>query len=130
MISLANMVATDEDALICDMAETYGIFDMWSLPAQLVATLAIGLRDTSRIRAKMIGIEKPFDEFLLAAIYDRINWLCWTKTEDGVKGINIPRRILDLLVDGEVEKNNEEDDVLIFESPEEFEMARNRLIGE
>lgn len=130
MISLANMVATDEDALICDMAETYGIFDMWSLPAQLVATLAIGLRDTSRIRAKMMEIEKPFDEFLLAAIYDRINWLCWTKTEDGVKGVNIPRRILDLLVDSEVEKNNEDDDVLLFESPEEFELARNRLIGE
>lgn len=43
------MIATDQDALICDMAETYGIFDLQALPVATLATLAVGLRENSRI---------------------------------------------------------------------------------
>ena len=32
------MIKTDEDALICDLAETYQIYDYKSLPAYMVAT--------------------------------------------------------------------------------------------
>ncbi|MBQ4177615.1 MAG: hypothetical protein II640_09125, partial [Lachnospiraceae bacterium] len=49
------MINADEDALICDLAETYGIFDMESLPVKLVATLAMGLRGDSRIKMKISG---------------------------------------------------------------------------
>ena len=38
------MMALDEDALVCDLAETYHIFDMYELPCLKVATLAKGLR--------------------------------------------------------------------------------------
>ncbi len=34
---------------MCDLAETYGVLDMDALPARLVATLAAGLREDSRI---------------------------------------------------------------------------------
>lgn len=37
------MLAHDEDALVCDMAETYRIYDMYSLPVRMVATLALSL---------------------------------------------------------------------------------------
>ena len=50
------MIEFDEDALICDLAETYHIFDYRSLPVQLVATLSVGLRDNSRIKMRAAGI--------------------------------------------------------------------------
>ena len=123
------MVALDEDALICDLAETYGIFDYRSLPAQLVATFAVGLRDNSRIKTKMSGMERPFEEYMLAAIYDGINWLCWSKTKDGVKGNNAPSRIVDMLF-GNKKADPTNDDFRLFNSPEAFEKARANLMGE
>ena len=36
------MIKTDEDALICDLAETYQIYDYKSLPAYMVATFSVG----------------------------------------------------------------------------------------
>lgn len=47
---LAGMVAEDEDALICDLAETYQIYDYRSLPLQKVAVFCAGLRENSRIK--------------------------------------------------------------------------------
>lgn len=57
------MVAEDEHALICDLAETYGIYDYHKLPARTVAILATGLREDSRIfmkKAKMPAQETQF----------------------------------------------------------------------
>ena len=130
MISLGQMVALDEDALICDLAETYGIFDYRSLPAPLVATFAVGLRDNSRIKTKMSGMERPFDEYMLAAIYDGINWLCWSKTKDGAKGNNQPSRIIDLMFGKKETEDPNKTDFELFKSPEEFEKARANLMGE
>ncbi len=47
------MLAVDRDALVCDLAETYGILDLYAHPAQLIATLAAGLRENSRIYERM-----------------------------------------------------------------------------
>ena len=33
------MIASSEDALVCDMAETYGVFDYRALPVPLLAKL-------------------------------------------------------------------------------------------
>ena len=88
------MVSVDEDALICDFAEVYHIYDYRSLPVKLAATYAVGLREDSRIKIKMSGIKMPFDRYLLAGIFDKINWLCWTNTKDGSNNVNMPQRIL------------------------------------
>lgn len=127
-MSLASMVIFDEDALICDMAETYGIFDLYALPAQLAATLAVGLRDNSRIKLKMSGMKIDFERHLLAALFDKVNWLCWTKSEDAQHGRNIPELILPLLLDNAPDQNGEE--FVIFDSPDAFEQERQRLLGE
>ncbi len=43
------MITTNEDALICDLAETYGLLDYRAHGARLIATLAAGLRPGARI---------------------------------------------------------------------------------
>lgn len=45
------MIAADEDALICDLAETYHILDYKALPLRLAATLAAGLPLYSRSKS-------------------------------------------------------------------------------
>ena len=121
------MISQDEDALICDFAETYHIYDYRSLPADLVATYAVGLRESSRIKTKMMGMELPLDEYLYAAIFDAVNWLCWTHTKAAEKGGRPPERILESLQN---KKEQTEDDYLVFDSPEAFDRARQRLMGE
>ena len=127
-MSLASMVVFDEDALICDMAETYGVFDLYALPAQLAATLAVGLRDDSRIKIKMSGMKMDFNKYILAALFDKVNWLCWTKTENAQHGRNVPERILSLLLQDA--PNTSVEEFQVFDSPEAFEQERQRLLGE
>lgn len=56
LITLAGMLALDESALICDLAETYGVLNYRALPAEIAATLCAGLRDNSRIKMKCGGV--------------------------------------------------------------------------
>ena len=44
------MIALDEDALTCDLAETYGIYEFRLLPPAKIAVLACGLSEDSRIK--------------------------------------------------------------------------------
>lgn len=69
------MILLDEDALICDFAETYHILDYTALPATLAATLAVGLRDDSRIKCLMADRKASVDTILLAGIIDRLSVL-------------------------------------------------------
>ena len=114
------MIATDEDALICDMAETYGIFDIWSLPVKTLATLAAGLRDDARIKLTMSGLQIPINTMLSALIADRLAILIWQQTVDGVKNINQPKSILDIVLGREKTKSK---DLMAFSSGVEFEEA-------
>ena len=86
MIVLAATVAADEDALICDLAQFYGVFDWRRLPLRTAATLVDGLPITSRTKTHMAGITVPFDMFLLAMAIDNLSMLCWLNSEDGTKG--------------------------------------------
>ena len=116
----------DEDALICDLAETYHVLDWRSLPISLVATLAAGLRHDSRSRLAMIGQTVSFRDQMLAGILDRLSWLAWTKTKDAQHGKGAPEPILPkLLKIGTDEKQK----VAGFETAEDFEKARRRILG-
>lgn len=118
------MIATDENALICDLAETYNIYDYRSLPLRKVATFSVGLRDNSRIKMKMNGLKIPLNEILLAAAVDRLSLLLWTKTEDGMRNINRPKSILDELL------GNDEKETEGFDTPEDFITAWNKITKE
>lgn len=84
------MCKIDEDALICDLAEYYGIYSYRSLPAGTVAVLACGLRDGARINMIMQDRRYTYGELMSAVMVDRLNWLCWSKTKDARNGWNRP----------------------------------------
>ena len=108
------MIKIDEDALICDLAETYHIYDYRQLPPTKVAVFAVGLRYDSRIKMKLSDQKVSLDSLLLGGILDRLSILVWAQTKDGQKGINKPAMIVDSLT---------------VNSGEDFEKERKRLIG-
>lgn len=120
------MIKLDEDALICDLAETYQIYDYRQLPPIRVAVFAFGLRDDSRIKMKASGQLVPIDTLLLAGISDKLSTLVWFQTKDGQKGKNRPTMLANLLTSHKTEPSK---DTAVFDSGEDFIRARNRLIG-
>lgn len=67
-MGLAHMMTVDRTAVICDLAETYQIYDYRRLPARFVATLACGLKADSRIMTKMAGVKISPPLLLLGAL--------------------------------------------------------------
>lgn len=121
---LADMIARDESALMCDLAETYRIYDYKSLPLSRVAIFAVGLRDDSRIKMKISGMKYPTETLLLASAVDRLSLLAWMNSKDGTNGVNRPKSVLNELLGQEDER-----DIEAFNSPEEFEKRRNEIIA-
>ena len=123
------MINLNEDALICDLAETYHIYDYRSLPLKLAATLSAGLRDDSRI--KMLASEQPAtqDTLLLALIADRVEAFRYGFTSDAEKGINRPESIVEFML-GEDRKRKNKTGVKSFKTSAEFEAALARIRGE
>lgn len=114
------MIHTDADALLCDMAETYGIYSLQDLPQSTVAVLAAGLGPNSRIVKKITGQKASRFEMLLAAAVDRLSLLVYAQTEDAKAGINKPPSILDQICG-----NMKEDETPLqeFATGEEFARA-------
>jgi hypothetical protein len=119
------MMELDEDALICDLAETYQIYDYRSLPVKLVATLAAGLRDDSRIKLRAAGSPVPLEAMLLAIIADRVEMFRYGFSEDASKKRNVPVSLVETLT-GESKKSNK---AMGFRTPGEFEAALARIRG-
>ena len=116
------MLSLDEDALVCDLAETYHVYDWRSLPLRTAATLASGLGVTSRIKTKMGGLSVPLDLLIEAGIQDRLSLLVWAKTKDAQHGRNRPAMLTDELLD------RKDEDGVSFASGEDFERFRAGFI--
>lgn len=121
------MVKEDENALICDLMETYGIYEYRQLPARRVAVFSVGLGDSSRIKRKLTGQKISNMELLLALAVDRLSLLVWLKTKDGAKGRNRPESILTALMSGP--KKEKEKEFKAFRNGKEFEEYRRKLLG-
>lgn len=119
------MLVVDEDAVICDLAETYHIFNYRDMPPLTVAIFCNGLRDDSRIKLKMAKQKVKIDTMLLASIVDRLSILVWAKTKDGQKGRNQPKSIVD-----SINKPVRVKEEVVFTTSEEFEIARSKILGE
>lgn len=113
------MIALDENALICDLAETYQIYDYRSLPVKLVATFSAGLREDSRIKKKIRGTKVSFTEEALARFYDLFH--VFALAQCGVE--DEPESLLDYFNDELRPKKT-----VGFDTPEEYEAARRRII--
>lgn len=122
---LAGMIRESETALICDLAETYGVMDYRALPLKTVAALSAGLQEDSRIRMRISGQKAPTEILLAAAMVDRLSDLVWMMTRDGQKGRNRPESILQKLTAGEKKK----DDLLAFRTAAEFEKRKAEILA-
>lgn len=117
------MIAANEDALVCDFAETYGILDYRALPAILLATLAVGLRDNSRIKMHLSGMRASTDTLLLAAAVDRLSFLVWAQTKDGQAGRKRPNSVITAVMG----QGRNSGPVQSFENAEDFNAEWARI---
>ncbi len=116
---LAKMLSTDKDALLCDLAETYGIYDIKELPLSKVALFSVGLRINSRIKMIINGNSFDSKEILLASITDRLGIIL-----SFLRGSDVPESILDKMIGNIPEK-----EYMVFNSIDEFEKERKRILG-
>lgn len=110
--------------MICDLAETYRIYDYRGVPVRLLGTLVSGLGPESRTVQKCTGVNGAPDTVLLARIYDAVQTLLWLFSEDGAKNRNRPKPIADMFFS--TNKPKEKTGMTI----EEFERARARILKE
>lgn len=119
------MIAEDRDALLCDLAETYGIFNYRALPVDLLATLSVGLREDSRIKMRLIGTKATRCELMFAAAIDRLSLLVWAQTKDGRDGVNRPKSVFDSLMGIQQESGA----IMAFDSAVSFEDEWQKITG-
>jgi hypothetical protein len=120
---LAHLLALDEDALICDLAETYHILDYKSVPVKTLAALTAGLNEDTRSKRKAAGGKAPLRILLPAAILDQLSMLVWMQSKDGQKGINRPKSLVKAMTIGETEQ------VKSFRTADEFQEERERILA-
>lgn len=103
------------------MAETYGIYDYKAMKPSLIATLAVGLPESSRIMRKYSGVNLTLDQMLLALIADSINNLIYGLSRKKGKK---PQGILEKLMN----KDKKKDDLMSFRTADDYEawMKRKR----
>ena len=122
---LAAMLERSEDSLICDLAETYHIYDMRSFSASYIAILAAGLREDSRVMMLFSGNKIRPSLLLQAASLDKLALLWWAETKDGQKNRNRPESVVESLTK---ENKQTEEPPIVFESAEDFNKTREEMI--
>lgn len=122
-MTLAVMLSTDEDAFVCDMAETYHVMDYRALPVSTLAVLASGLRDNSRIKMQIAGMRHVPIETLAAHCVDTLALILYVIGAQ--KGAEKPKSMLDIMRGIEEPKK----DIKGFLSGADFEAEKRRLLG-
>lgn len=117
------MLAEDEDALVCDLMEYYGVSDWKSHDLVFIATLANGLPGGSRIQSKLAGYPTDQGTLLTLSIIDRLNLLLWQRTKDGANNRNKPESLVSELYRSMRQPVNRS-----YRTGEEFERARDAII--
>lgn len=112
------MISECEQELICDLAETYHIFDYRLLPVKLVATFAAGLGENSRSKLKLKNEKYPAEIAMLAMLVDRVAVI-----QHRLLGIEEKPTLMTELLYGESKSSQNNEKVIqpdVFASPEEF----------
>lgn len=116
------MEASDKDALTCDFAQYYKIYDLDRLDIEKLAILAKGLPSKARIYRSLSGQDTDLDRLILAGIFDRLNLLLFAFA--GKKGDKAPESLVNKMMGNE----EEEEAKSLYSSGEEFEKKRNELL--
>ena len=120
------MRALDEDALFCDFAEYYHVFNWDALPIGKQAILACGLPAQSRIKKLVANMDFDFDTLLLAAILDQERIANWRYTKDAKAKRNFPKSVVEAMT---FREEKQEEKVQTFDSGEEFKARYMELSG-
>jgi hypothetical protein len=107
------------------MAEYYHLIGWRELPTATLAALAAGLPPYARSKRALTGQRYSDEALLLARLVDEVKIISWMLSDDGVKGKNRPTSIYDRLTGITQEREN-----LAFNSGDEFEAARNKILRE
>ena len=84
------------------------------------------MRGNSRIKLAAAGTKLNLTDTLLATVADYLALILWTKTKDGSKNRHRPKSIREALENG----NKKDNDIIGFNTPEEFEAMRASLLEE
>ncbi|MBP2057015.1 hypothetical protein J2Z60_000177 [Lactobacillus colini] len=117
------MLNLDRDALECDFAETYHLYNIEELGLRKLSIYAYGLPENSRIKQKISGEKVSTDTYLLAMAVDSLQLLVWSKTKDAQHGINRPKSIAKAFI-------STKNDNRTYKSGQEFEQARAAILRE
>lgn len=115
------MYRADRDALLCDLAETYHVYDFRALPVSTLAVLCFGLREDSRIKMQMAGLNHIPNQALFVNMTDTLQLIRYQLFSK--KSESKPTLFTDRLLN-----NIKESDVVLFDSGEAFEKARQKII--
>lgn len=120
------MLNADEDAVYCDIAETYHLFDWSQVSIQTLARLASGLRDESRIISRLSGQREPMTRLLLAMVADNTAYMAWVNTRAAQDHPdNPPERIVPVMLGMKQTRSSRA--VQSFRTAEEFEAKLEKL---
>lgn len=113
------MYSTDKDALLCDLAETYHIYDFDAFKPSKMAIFAYGLREDSRIKMKIGGMNDISRLGIMIHAADTLTLIYHALT--ATKKTKAPKLFYDVVYEKEPEKKTES-----YASGEAFLKAWNK----
>lgn len=116
------MVTRTHDEFICDLAQYYHVYNWREFPLNYVAILANGLPENSRTKMKLNGQKVDTNTMILALIADHLAISNWFQTEDGQKGKNRPKSLVDIITHAD-----EKPKVQGFKTADDFERKLKKL---
>ena len=114
----------DEDALFCDFAQYYGIYDLSCFSLEKQAALVFGLPEDSRTMRILSGRQVSTDTLLLAGILDQLRVQAWSRSKAAKNHSGKPKSIMAALI----HPKREADDIVSFESGDDFKRYRESLL--
>ena len=103
------------------MAEYYSIHDLHKFKPFYLSILVSGLPSDSRSIRAITGQKYTNNEMLQMMMVDDLNLLVWFQTKDGMEGKNRPHSLF-------TEEKTKEEEVQSFQTSDEFEKERRRLL--
>lgn len=122
-MAYARMRVICKDALICDFAQYYNIYDMNNHDLQTMAILACGLPPESRTIRQISGQKYSAEMIVQMGILDTLRSI-----ENVYINVHSKRKIPKPKSIFEILNGNDEKEIRVFRSGEEFERERERLI--
>lgn len=120
---LADILRGYKKEVICDLAETYHIYDYKQYSPSYIALLIMGLRSNSRFKMALSGQPADDQTMLNALMTDYLALLTWFQTKDGQKNRNRPVSIYDRIMNPSSEDKNKG-----YDTAEDFEKARKEFL--